>query len=171
MSQFDLFKVSDAVFSPCRTWRYVLTRKWSEGPTLNALMLNPSTADEALNDNTVERVERRARTSGYGQLVVTNLFAFRATDPQDMLAASDPVGPENDRYILEVAQTADMVLCAWGAHGNHLDRSSFVVSMLRRVGASLHYLVLTSAGEPGHPLYLPYSLQPTPWAPEETHPQ
>lgn len=45
------------------------------------VMLNPSTADEAQNDPTVERCERRALRLGFGQLEVVNLFALRSTDP------------------------------------------------------------------------------------------
>lgn len=33
-----------AQFSPCRTWRYTLTRRWSNLPLLVWLLLNPSTA-------------------------------------------------------------------------------------------------------------------------------
>ncbi|MEY3307813.1 MAG: hypothetical protein RLZZ413_1851, partial [Pseudomonadota bacterium] len=40
-----------------------------------------STATEFQNDPTVERCERRARALGFGAFRVTNIFAFRATDP------------------------------------------------------------------------------------------
>jgi hypothetical protein len=64
-------------------------------------MLNPSTATEVQNDPTVERCERRARALGFGAFRVLNIFAWRATDPRDMRAAADPVGPENDAAILD----------------------------------------------------------------------
>ncbi len=31
MSRTDCFTISDAQFSPCRTWRYTLTRQWGDG--------------------------------------------------------------------------------------------------------------------------------------------
>lgn len=163
----DLFRRTDAEFSPCRTWRYQLLRQWDPGrPALNWLMLNPSTADEDVNDPTVERCERYARRWGYGAIVVTNLFAFRATDPSAMKAAADPVGPENDAAILEAAvRCRGRVLCAWGNHGAHLDRSSDVVARLTAgvPGASLLCLDVNRSGEPVHPLYQRADLVPVPY--------
>ena len=66
-------------------------------------MLNPSTATEVQNDPTVERCERRARALGFGAFRVTNIFAFRATDPKVMRAEADPVGPANDAAIRDSA--------------------------------------------------------------------
>lgn len=122
------------------------------------LMLNPSTADESKNDPTVERCERWARSWGYGGLLVCNLFAFRATDPIDMKAARDPVGPDNDAAILECADRAGKVICGWGNHGGHLGRSSAVRKAL--AWKELHCLRITQAGEPQHPLYLPNDIKP-----------
>lgn len=90
---------SGADFSPCQRYRYKLWRKWGNGDLVNFLMLNPSTADAVQNDPTVERCERRARQLGFDGLIVTNLFAFRATDPRTLKAAPDPIGFPRD-YIL-----------------------------------------------------------------------
>ncbi|WP_443069362.1 DUF1643 domain-containing protein, partial [Sulfitobacter sp. HI0129] len=54
------------------------------------VMLNPSKADEIANDPTVERCERRARALGFGAFRVTNIFAWRDTDPRAMRAAAAP---------------------------------------------------------------------------------
>ena len=71
-----------AAFSPCRRWRYLLWRCWDEpGPTANFLMLNPSTAYEAKLDPTCARARGYAERWGYGALIVTNIFAFRETNP------------------------------------------------------------------------------------------
>ena len=91
---------STAVYSPCERYRYLLTRTWDRaGPKALFVMLNPSTATELQNDPTVERCERRARALGFGAFRVTNIFAFRATDPRVMRADPDPVGPGNDAAI------------------------------------------------------------------------
>ena len=58
--------VSEAVYSDCERYRYLLTRVWGPGPKALFVMLNPSTATEVQNDPTVERCERRARALGYG---------------------------------------------------------------------------------------------------------
>lgn len=160
MDQIDFLRETTADFSPCRKYRYRLVRRWGNGPAVMFLMLNPSTADEFTNDPTVERCERRARQMGFSELRVCNLFAFRATEPEEMLVAEDPVGPDNDQAILEEADKVDMIVCAWGVHGAFRGRSSRVVRMLLEAGHTLHCLSLTSSGEPGHPLYLPYQAKP-----------
>lgn len=150
-----------ARFSPDRAYRYSLEIEWGEGDgAVNFLMLNPSTADELVNDPTVERCERRARLWGYRRLIVTNLFAFRATDPRDMKAAADPVGPENDAAIVAAAKYSDLVIAAWGNHGFHLGRAGTVRALLDSQRVRLKCLRMAKTGEPCHPLYLPYELEP-----------
>ena len=150
-----------AEFSDCKNYRYRLWRVWDESkPHVLFIMLNPSTADEDKNDPTVERCERFARAWGCGGLRVCNLFAFRATNPADMKAASDPIGISNDDIIISEAKKAGMVICAWGNHGDHLKRSITVRALLNQHSITTHYLSLTGKYEPGHPLYLKKALRP-----------
>ncbi len=156
---------SSAVYSDCERYRYSLTRVWNPlGPRVMFVMLNPSTATEIRNDPTVERCERRARALGFGAFRVTNIFAWRATDPRQLRAAADPVGPGNDAAILQGADWADRIIAAWGNHGAHLGRGARVEAMLRKAGVPLLHLGLTRAGHPRHPLYVSYRRQPAPWA-------
>lgn len=160
----DLMSQSTAIFSDCEKYRYSLTRTWD--PSLRRVafvMLNPSTADEVKNDPTVERCERRARTLGFGAFRVCNIFAWRDTDPKLMKAAADPVGPANDDAIREACAWADVVVCAWGAHGDHMDRGATCEIMMRATGKPLYHVGLTKAGMPRHPLYVAYAVQPTEW--------
>lgn len=154
---------SEAVYSDCENYRFLLTRSWGTGPRALFVMLNPSTATEVQNDPTVERCERRARALGFGAFRVTNIFAWRATDPRAMRAVADPVGAENDRAILDSLGWADTVICAWGNHGLHLNRGPRVEAMLREAGTELHHLGLTGQGQPTHPLYIAYDRQPQGW--------
>lgn len=154
---------SVAVYSDCERYRYLLTRIWAPGPKALFVMLNPSTATEYQNDPTVERCERRARALGFGAFRVTNIFAFRATDPKVMRAQTDPVGPANDAAIVDSAGWADRVICAWGTHGAHLNRGGQVEGLLRATGVPLWHLGLTQAGMPKHPLYISYERQPEIW--------
>jgi len=155
---------STAVYSDCEKYRYSLTRVWDEkGPRALFVMLNPSTATEVQNDPTVERCERRARTLGYGAFQVTNIFAWRDTDPRKMRAAADPVGPFNDTAILEGANWADTVVAGWGTHGAHLNRGAEVETLLRAADVPIYHLGLSKAGHPKHPLYIAYAQQPQPW--------
>lgn len=154
---------SEAVYSDCERYRYLLTRCWGPGSKALFVMLNPSTATEVQNDPTVERCERRARALGYGAFRVTNIFAFRATDPKVMRAEADPVGPANDLAILDSLPWADLVLCAWGNHGLHVNRGAEVAALLRKAKVPLWHLGLTGQGQPRHPLYVGYDQQPQPW--------
>ncbi len=155
---------STAIYSDCERYRYSLTRIWdADGRRALFVMLNPSTATEVQNDPTVERCERRARALGFGAFQVTNIFAWRDTDPRKMRAVADPVGPENDAAILTGAHWADQVIAAWGTHGAHLARGPQVETLLRGSGKSLYHLGLSKAGHPKHPLYIAYAQQPEVW--------
>jgi len=159
-----LLSKSTALYSDCERYRYALTRVWDEkGKRVLFVMLNPSTATEVQNDPTVERCERRARALGFGAFQVTNIFAWRDTDPRKMRAAADPTGAMNDQFILEGAQWADTVVAAWGTHGAHLGRGAAVAKLLHQSGRPLYTLGLTKDGHPKHPLYISYSQQPQLW--------
>lgn len=108
-------------FSKCRRWRYLLSIVWHPSkPVLVFVMLNPSTADEVQNDPTIDRCERRARMMGMGGLVILNAYAWRDTEPENLYGLADPVGAENDRWIVRAAaqavQLGGMVICGWGTH-------------------------------------------------------
>ena len=142
-----------ALFSPCRTYRYRLTRDLSgDQGTLLFIGLNPSPADETHNDPTIRRCIGFAESWGFQRLVVANLFAYRATHPKDLKRAVDPVGPENDDLLLQEAKRAQTVLLGWGAHGPHRGRHTEVLHLLKT--SPLHCLGVTKEGHPRHPLYL-----------------
>ena len=175
-------------FSPCRKWRYTLWRNWSDDPIhenddmfrgqpkkkygtksdyLQVIGLNPSTADETINDPTVARCIDFAKRWGFGGLCMTNLFAFRATDPNVMKEHSSPIGDRNDRWLDETSQNAGLILFAWGNHGTHLDRAATVSAVLcAKYRLKTVALEMTKAMQPKHPLYIkadtePFSYPPT----------
>lgn len=155
---------STAQYSDCELYRYDLTRVWdAQQPKIAFVMLNPSTATEVQNDPTVERCERRARTLGYGSFRVCNIFAWRDTDPRKMRKAADPVGPENNASIVGACHWADTIVCAWGTHGEHLQRGPEVAVLMRSTDKPLYHLGLSKAGHPKHPLYISYTQQPQLW--------
>ncbi len=155
---------SRAVYSPCERYRYSLTRVWDPASgRAHFIMLNPSTATELQNDPTVERCERRTRALGFGAFTVTNIFAWRETDPAAMRRVPDPVGPGNDAAIVAACAGADIIVAAWGTHGAHLGRGAAVAALLREAGVTVHHLGLTKGGFPRHPLYVAYATRPRPW--------
>ena len=147
-------------FSSCRKYRYALWREWIGGNGYAMFVgLNPSTADETRDDATIRRCIAFAKGWGYEALCMTNLFAWRATKPADMLAIDDPVGPDNNATLIELAVGAGVIVAAWGAVGTYRGRDAEVCALL----PALHCLHLTRGGQPGHPLYLPAALSPLPW--------
>jgi hypothetical protein len=95
--------------------------------------LKPFGCDEQQLDPTLRRIRSFTHAMGYRRFVMLNLFAFRATQPRDMLAAPDPVGPDNDRWILNTCQEAAAVACGWGVHGSHQGRAGHVLELLAPV--------------------------------------
>jgi hypothetical protein len=149
------------VFSDDGRYRYFLSRPFArKGRTICWIMLNPSTADAEKNDPTVRRClgfSKELRWDGrriYSSMYVLNLFALRSTDPKALREVDDPIGPDNDAWILRTASRSDLVVCAWGSHGAHLRRGVNVIGMLRERQVKLHCLGTTKAGYPKHPLYL-----------------
>lgn len=145
----------DADISDCGTYRYSLLRLWGAmGGTVLYVMLNPSTADADQDDPTIRSCIRIAKSHGYGSLEVVNLFAYRATNPRELLRASDPVGPENEVAIERAARRCDTVICAWGAHKMAAAQGRRYSQILRRWHPVLRCLGVTKDGAPRHPLYV-----------------
>jgi hypothetical protein len=145
-------EAAGAVLSPCGVWRYTLHRGWLwDRPWVMFIGLNPSTADASKNDPTVRRCIRFAQDWGYGGMWMMNLFAFRSTDPAGLLTADDPVGPACDYTLRIVAESAGIIVAAWGAHRLATERGKSVCQLLNR---EVHCLERTKDGSPRHPLYV-----------------
>lgn len=142
-----------AEFSEDRRYRYNLVRVWTvHQPRLLFILLNPSTADEWVDDPTNRRGISFAHRWGFGSVVFCNLFAYRSPDPRIMKARRSPIGPDNDAWILAEAEEADKIVCGWGAHGAHRRRHQHIVKLLKEF--DLYCLGTTKHGHPKHPLYL-----------------
>jgi hypothetical protein len=158
--------IRHATISECGLFRYVLSRTWDpEGKhTVLFVLVNPSTADAEVDDHTVRKGVGFATRWGYGSMVFANLNAFRARHPKDMKAAADPVGPENDRFLLAEAERADKIVLAWGTHGSHRGRDEKVIQLLTAGHASkLYCLGRNKSGSPKHPLTLAYDTPLESW--------
>jgi|SRR6185369_5353598 len=173
-----------ADISKCGRYRYRLWREWrgthdpknwhwvSSGRSLvldrsgNPLghpkscvfvMLNPSTADGSHDDATIKRCVEFARRWKYERLEVVNLFAYRATIPEELfrLNLDEAVGVDNMTAVENATMTLDtgLVVCAWGNHGSYLGQNQTVVGWMG--SAKLYSLGVTASGQPKHPLYLP----------------
>jgi len=141
-----------AVFDDGGVYRYRLWRQWpGTGPTVVMVGLNPSTADAHRDDPTIRRCMGFARSWGCRRLEVVNLFAWRATRPAALRQAPEPVGPDNDRVLENLAGSADLLVACWGVHGGWQGRGQAVIDGL---GGTWQCLGRTRDGHPRHPLYL-----------------
>ncbi len=185
-----------ATISACGNYRYRLWREWRlhplpakwdmwtddyGAPVLDGagqqlgeplscvfVMLNPSTADGDQDDPTIRRCVGFAKTWGYDRMEVVNLFAWRTTNPRDVLAMTggdrDPVGRDNRSHVHRAVESAGMIVCAWGAHGTHIGQDQTMLGWIEEHDGDPHALKLTKHGQPCHPLYLPADLKPFAWS-------
>ena len=159
--------IKSAILSDARLYRYVLWRKWDESkPYVMFIGLNPSTADETEDDPTIRRCISFAKSWGFGGLAMVNLFAWRATNPKDLLLKTyDPVGPDNDMYLVTTGRSCSLVVVAWG-NGDivkYVDPERPV--HVARMFDNLCTLAINNDGQPGHPLYLKKDTVPQLWTP------
>jgi hypothetical protein len=147
---------NDATISDCGLYRYLLRRTWDAiKPRALLIMLNPSTADANVDDPTIRSCVRLLTSLGYGSMEVVNLFAWRATDPSELLNTIVPtVGEKNDVAIMSAVGRCDMVICAWGAHRAADERAHEVIQMIRAHRPAVFCFGKTKDGAPKHPLYI-----------------
>lgn len=148
-------------------YRYRLTRLWDDNkPQALFVLMNPSTADPSCDDPTVAKCCRFAKTWGYGGIIVANTFAYRCTDQRGLIKVDDPIGPENDAHIIQMAREAAIVIFAYGKpkHKQLRSRGPAVASLiLEKAKVMPHVLSLGIDGTPKHPLYLRETLKPVVW--------
>lgn len=151
-----------ADISACGLYRYRLWRTWNHDTApLPFIMLNPSTADANLDDPTIRRCMGFARREKSGGIVVVNLFAYRATKPDDLPYGADAKGHGNAAVLRELAESAgasnQRVVCAWGGNGDRTGKAwtVAVVGLFQGYRVSLVCLGKTDGGYPRHPLYVP----------------
>ena len=151
VARFD--RSGGAVFDDDLVYRYLLWRRWADGPLLTWIMLNPSTADALEDDPTIRRVVGFSTAAGYAGCEVVNLWAYRATDPTDLKSAVEPSGPHNDSFLRRHISGAPEVVVAWGASVDGLGLP--MPDILEMVGNTpMRCLGVTQSGQPRHPLYI-----------------
>lgn len=152
--------IAAANISPCRKYRYDLTRLWCGNAAVARIvtwvMLNPSSATALTDDPTIRKCIGFAKRWGYDGLRVVNLFAYRSTHPEVLRHVADPFGPENAAYLTSVTPP---IVVAWGVLPRKFEQCSSL--LLPREGAEC--LGRTKGGQPRHPLMLSYQTERQPW--------
>lgn len=140
--------------SLCHKYRYSLCRQWGDGGNVLFIGLNPSTADHLIDDPTIRRCIDFTKRLGFNCFYMANLFSYRATDPKDMKASSEPIGKDTDAHLWHLCETAEVIIFCWGNHGSYMGRSQEVKEMLEPFKRKIKCFGLNKSGEPKHPLYL-----------------
>lgn len=164
MNEFERLRIrTGATFSKDKTFRYELWREWgNDHQELLFIMCNPSIADEVRDDPTQRRVRGYAKAWGYEGYTVANIFALVSTDPRKLKQCPDPVGPENDAWLIDLHLGSKLTVAAWGTWGKVMGRGAQVAEELSALGP-LSCLGRNADGSPKHPLYLRKDLKPVPY--------
>lgn len=164
-NQKSLF--GSAVISSCELYRYRLDRHIGEGKTFAYFGINPSTACADIDDATVRKWIGFTRRNGGGRFIVGNVFAYRSTDVKGLGVVADPIGPQNDDYLKEIINEADVLVPCWGKTGKVPSRLRYrildVIFLLMQHDKPLLCFGVNADSSPRHPLMLSYETELIKW--------
>ena len=141
-------------------YRYILGTR-GKNPLI-CIGINPSTAEPDNLDNTLKSVERIALGNGFDSFIMFNVYAQRATSPDDMEKqcnlALHRENLEAFRYVLSISDQPTV----WAAWGAIIEKRKYLPECVRdmvMVGEAFHANwvcagAITKKGHPHHPLYL-----------------
>lgn len=118
-----------ATFSDCKKYRYQLTRTWNtEKPKIMFITHNPRGVEVSYNETSTSKMIYHAHQFGAGGIIVTSLFGRILSNETAILAYNDPVGPDNDKHIIESAAQCSIIVACWGEHPHADQRAKLVES-------------------------------------------
>jgi hypothetical protein len=160
LTDIPFFTFAD--ISKCGHYRWLLGRSFArEGVTALWIGVNPSTADERVDDQSIRKLYGFGDRLGVNHWLVANLFAYRATDVRELAKVSDPVGHSCNNYLLSAIGRAELIIAGWGridkVPANLRYRVDEVVALVHQRGKQLMCWGTCDDGSPRHPLMLSYS--------------
>ena len=141
-------------------YRYILGTR-GKNPLI-CIGINPSTAQPGALDNTLKSVERIALGNGFDSFIMFNVYAQRATSPDDMEKVCNPLlhkeNLEAFRYVCSISDKPAI----WAAWGAIIEKRKYLPACVRDMlevgneyGAQWYCAgAITKKGHPHHPLYL-----------------
>lgn len=141
-------------------YRYILGTR-GKNPLI-CIGINPSTAAPDALDPTLKSVERIAHANGYDSFLMFNVYAQRATRPDDMEKAMNPLLHVENRKAFRYLLSLSPAPAVWAAWGNIIEKRDYLKDCMRdfledgkNVGAKWFTAgPLLKSGHPHHPLYL-----------------
>jgi len=170
-----------ATLSKCLTFRWTLTRDWGQSKRACWVMLNPSDADDELDDPTIRRVIHFSNEWRYRGVTVVNLYPYRSPDPEKckewattrdrkLTRVVEDAMRRNAAIVAEHCRAASMVVAAWGNNPWDLGLLESVVGVMLagRACPEIYCLGTTGRGAPKHPMArgkhrVPDNQQPVLW--------
>lgn len=142
-----------AIFSDDRKYRYLLWRVFDGSkPMVMYVGLNPSTANENVNDATIKKLMKITKNNGFGGFYMTNLFGIISSKPEILLTDSDPIG-DNNAFLHETAITSSAVVYCWGSFKQAYKSGRVDQVMILLDQHNPLCIRKTKSGNPWHPLY------------------
>ena len=141
-----------AEFSECGLYRYKLWRIWDESlPLVMYIGLNPSTANETSNDNTITKLCKISRHNGYGGFYMMNCYTYIATKPEKLIIDLDTNNKNNWLLKMIYESHCKDVVFAWGNFPIVVQngRDKEMIAMFPKALC----LKINKNGSPKHPLY------------------
>ena len=143
-----------------REYRYILATR-GEHPLI-CVGVNPSTAAPGDLDNTLKSVERVAKHNGFDSFIMFNVYAQRATRPQDMERQMNEQLHRENMAAFDYALSLSPSPAVWAAWGTVIEQRDYlprcVLDMIdigKARGARWYTAGQRSKkGHPHHPLYL-----------------
>ena len=141
-------------------YRYILGTR-GKNPLI-CIGINPSTAAPDALDPTLQSVERIAHSNGYDSFLMFNVYAQRATRPDDMEKTCNTLLHEENRKAFRYLLSLSPAPAVWAAWGNIIMKRDYLMDCMRdfladgkAVGAKWYTAgPLLKSGHPHHPLYL-----------------
>ena len=141
-------------------YRYILGTRGKK--PLICIGINPSTAAPDALDPTLQSAQRIALANGYDSFLMFNVYAQRATRPDDMERALNPLLHEENRKAFRYLLSLSEHPAVWAAWGNIILKRDYLMDCMRdfaadgqAVGAKWFTAgPLLKSGQPHHPLYL-----------------
>lgn len=146
------FSGSDIIGSECGAYQYLrrIDLQSGNGKICVVIGLNPALEIDGVTDPAVAICGEFAKRLGYSTLVLVNLFAVQSKGAQGVPMGKDPIGPENNKWILEAAKQAHLIVAAWGDYPRIGSRVTTLLSILKPF--DIHCVQANRNGTPTHPL-------------------
>jgi hypothetical protein len=151
-----------AIFSDDHKHRYVLTRIWDESkPLCCFVMLNPSIADDKIDDPTIRRCITFATNWRYGGFYIINIYSYITSNPKNIIE-DEKSKHDNICFHRDIMNMKNIRLFvfAWGINKIDKEVVNILINYLKYCGLQPYCIKQNKNGSPAHPLYLKSDLKP-----------